>query len=140
MFHIVFGKTVPDISLNAVANLDYADCRFLKPVYPGDTLNSVSEVIGLKENSNKKTGINRGSVARGDSRASRRRGVEASRRRGVERMVIRSGAVRNCDSSAAKAQPAELNRGSSLGRGGWSVPPGPVLKFRHLPQDGQRAV
>jgi len=57
VFHIVFGKTVPDISLNAVANLGYADCRFLNPVYPGDTLNAVSEVIGLKENSNKKTGI-----------------------------------------------------------------------------------
>ena len=57
VFHIVFGKTVPDISLNAVANLGYADCRFLKAVYPGDTLNAVSEVIGLKENSNKKTGI-----------------------------------------------------------------------------------
>ena len=57
VFHMVFGKTVPDISLNAVANLGYADCRFLKPVYPGDTLNAVSEVIGLKENSNKKTGI-----------------------------------------------------------------------------------
>ena len=37
-FHIVFGKTVPDISLNAIANLGYAECRFLKPVYPGDTL------------------------------------------------------------------------------------------------------
>ena len=57
VFHVVFGKTVPDISLNAVANLGYADCRFLKPVYPGDTLNSVSEVIGLRENSNRKTGI-----------------------------------------------------------------------------------
>jgi len=57
VFHVVFGKTVPDVSLNAVANLGYADCRFLKPVYPGDTLNAVSEVIGLKENSNKKTGI-----------------------------------------------------------------------------------
>ncbi len=57
LFHIVFGKTVPDISLNAVANLGYADCRFLKAVYPGTTLNAVSEVIGLKENSNKKTGI-----------------------------------------------------------------------------------
>ena len=57
VFHIVFGKTVPDISLNAVANLGYADCRFLKPVYPGSTLTAVSEVIGLRENSNKKTGI-----------------------------------------------------------------------------------
>jgi len=54
-FHIVFGKTVPDVSLNAVANLGYADCRFLKPVFPGDTLSTVSEVIGLKENSNGKT-------------------------------------------------------------------------------------
>src|SRR6195256_908393 len=57
VFHIVFGKTVPDISINAVANLGYAGCRFLAPVYPGDTLNAVSEVIGLKENSNRKTGI-----------------------------------------------------------------------------------
>lgn len=56
-FHVVFGKTVPDISLNAVANLGYAEGRFLKPVYPGDTLRSVSEVIGLKENSNGKTGV-----------------------------------------------------------------------------------
>jgi 2-methylfumaryl-CoA hydratase len=57
VFHIVFGKTVPDISLNAVANLGYADCRFLKAVFPGSTLNAISEVIGLRENSNKKTGI-----------------------------------------------------------------------------------
>ncbi|MGB6086639.1 MaoC family dehydratase [Parvibaculum sp.] len=56
-FHIVFGKTVPDISLNAVANLGYADCRFLKPVFPGDTLSTESKVIGLKENSNGETGI-----------------------------------------------------------------------------------
>jgi len=57
VFHIVFGKSVPDISINAVANLGYAGCRFLAPVYPGDTISAVSEVIGLKENSNRKTGI-----------------------------------------------------------------------------------
>src|SRR5438132_10009017 len=57
VFHLVFGKTVPDISLNAVANLGYAECRFLRPVYPGDTLTATSEVIGLRENSNRKTGI-----------------------------------------------------------------------------------
>lgn len=55
-FHVVFGKTTPEISLNAIANLGYANGRFLKPVYPGDTLSSVSEVIGLKENSNRETG------------------------------------------------------------------------------------
>jgi 2-methylfumaryl-CoA hydratase len=57
VFHIVFGKSVPDISLNAVANLGYASGRFLALVYPGDTLNAISEVIGLKENSSRKTGI-----------------------------------------------------------------------------------
>ncbi len=57
VFHIVFGKTVPDISLNAVANLGYAACRFLAPVYPGDTLIAVSEVIGLRENANKTSGV-----------------------------------------------------------------------------------
>jgi 2-methylfumaryl-CoA hydratase len=56
-FHVVFGKTVPDISLNALANLGYAEGRWLRPVYPGDTLRSRSEVIGLKQNSNGKSGV-----------------------------------------------------------------------------------
>ncbi len=57
VFHLVFGKTVPDISLNAIANLGYAGGRFGQPVYPGDTLSTTSTVIGLKQNSNGKTGI-----------------------------------------------------------------------------------
>jgi 2-methylfumaryl-CoA hydratase len=57
VFHTVFGKTVPDVSLNAVANLGYAECRFLKPVYAGSTLSATSEVIGLRENSNKQSGV-----------------------------------------------------------------------------------
>ncbi|MBM2291684.1 MaoC family dehydratase [Sulfitobacter pseudonitzschiae] len=56
-FHIVFGKTVPDVSLNAVANLGYAEGRWKMPVWPGDTLRARSEVIGLKQNSNGKTGV-----------------------------------------------------------------------------------
>lgn len=56
-FHVVFGKTVPDVSLNAVANLGYAEGRWLKPVYEGDTLRSTSEVIGVKQNSNGKSGV-----------------------------------------------------------------------------------
>ena len=56
-FHTVFGKTVPDVSLNAVANLGYAEGRWIKPVHAGDTLRSVSEVIGLKQNSNGKSGV-----------------------------------------------------------------------------------
>jgi 2-methylfumaryl-CoA hydratase len=56
-FHVVFGKTVPDISLNALANLGYANGRFLAPVYPGDTLATTSEVIGRRENANRETGV-----------------------------------------------------------------------------------
>ena len=50
-------ETVPDISLNAVANLGYAEGRFLAPVYPGDTLTAASEVIGLRETSNGRSGV-----------------------------------------------------------------------------------
>jgi 2-methylfumaryl-CoA hydratase len=56
-FHVVFGKTVPDVSLNAVANLGYAAGRFRRAVFPGDTLSATSEVIGLKENSNRQSGV-----------------------------------------------------------------------------------
>jgi 2-methylfumaryl-CoA hydratase len=56
-FHLVFGKTVPDISLNAIANLGYANCVFKTPLYPGDTVTAESRVIGLKENSNRETGV-----------------------------------------------------------------------------------
>jgi 2-methylfumaryl-CoA hydratase len=57
VFHLVFGKTVPDVSLNAIANLGYADGRFGVPVYPGDTLRTVSEVLGVKANRDGKTGV-----------------------------------------------------------------------------------
>ena len=56
-FNMVFGKTVPDISLNSPANLGYASCKFGVPVYVGDTIKTISKVLGVKENSNKKTGI-----------------------------------------------------------------------------------
>ena len=57
VFHIVFGKSVADISHNATANLGYADVRFTRPVYPGDTLVSESEVIGLREVSSGEGGV-----------------------------------------------------------------------------------
>ncbi|MFO0695815.1 MAG: MaoC family dehydratase [Polyangiales bacterium] len=56
-FHMVFGKTVPDVSLNAVANLGYANGIFGVPVYPGDTVSTRSTVIGVKELSNGKAGV-----------------------------------------------------------------------------------
>jgi 2-methylfumaryl-CoA hydratase len=57
LFHMVFGRTVADISLNAIANLGYANCKFGVPVFPGDTISARSTVIGLKENSNGESGV-----------------------------------------------------------------------------------
>lgn len=57
VFHIVFGRAVPDVSLNSPANLGYADVRFLQPVYPGDTLRAETEVIGKRETSRDDVGI-----------------------------------------------------------------------------------
>ncbi|DAB34080.1 MAG TPA: hypothetical protein CFH82_07230 [Sulfurospirillum sp. UBA12182] len=57
MFHLTFGKSVQDISLNAIANLGYAEVSFKKPVFVGDTVSMSSRIIGLKENSNGKSGV-----------------------------------------------------------------------------------
>ncbi|MEY4583050.1 MAG: hypothetical protein RL701_7753 [Pseudomonadota bacterium] len=84
VFHIVFGKTVNDVSLNAVANLGYADVRFLAPVYPGDTLRSVSEVLGKKENKSGQNGIvwvkTTGTNQRGETVLEYRRWVMVNKR------------------------------------------------------------
>ena len=57
VFHIVFGRAVPDVSLNSPANLGYADVRFLNTVYPGETLRAETEVIGKRETSRPDVGI-----------------------------------------------------------------------------------
>jgi 2-methylfumaryl-CoA hydratase len=57
VFHVVIAKTVPDISMNAVANLGYAEFRWGVPVYPGDTLSVRSKVLGLRETSDRKSGV-----------------------------------------------------------------------------------
>ena len=57
VFNVAFGKTVNDVSYNAIANLGYADVRFMAPVYAGDTITCESQVIGTKENSNGASGI-----------------------------------------------------------------------------------
>lgn len=57
LFHMTFGKSVQDISLNAIANLGYAEVSFKNPAYVGDTVSMESTVIGLKENSNGKSGV-----------------------------------------------------------------------------------
>jgi len=57
VFHVVIAKTVSDISTNAVANLGYAEFRWGVPVYPGDTLSVRSTVLGLRETSDRRSGV-----------------------------------------------------------------------------------
>lgn len=56
-FHLVFARSVADVSRHAVANLGYAEGRFGAWLYPGDTVHASSEIIGLKENASGETGI-----------------------------------------------------------------------------------
>ena len=55
-FHIVFGKTVPDVCLNAVANLGYAEAASSSRSTRATPATS-GEVIGLEQNSNGRTGV-----------------------------------------------------------------------------------
>lgn len=57
VFHIVFGRTVGEISLNSPGNLGYADLRFPRPVFTGDTLRAETETLGWRETSKGDTGV-----------------------------------------------------------------------------------
>ena len=57
VFNVVLGKTVNDISFNAVSNLGYADGRFGAMVYPGDTLSARSTILGLRQTSGGDAGV-----------------------------------------------------------------------------------
>lgn len=57
VFHAVFGQTVRQISLNAVANLGYAGLQWHGAVRYGQTLTTRIRIVGLKENSNRKSGV-----------------------------------------------------------------------------------
>ena len=57
VFHMVFGRTVPDLSLNAIANLGYAGVKFSKPVFEGDTIYGESEILETRTTSRGDRGI-----------------------------------------------------------------------------------
>ena len=57
VFHTVLGQTVRQISLNAKANLGYAEIVWRKPVHVGDEISTTAQIIGLKENRSLKTGV-----------------------------------------------------------------------------------
>ena len=117
VFHMVFGKTVPDISLNAIANLGYAGCIFGAPVYPGDSLKVSSEVIGLKENSNRKTGV------------VYVRSTGLNQRREMVLDYIRWAMVRKRDSGAPVPPPVVPNLLAAVPAEQLVVPEGPAPEF-----------
>jgi len=51
VMNVVFSQTVEDISENARANLEYIDMRFGAPVYPGDTLEAETTILGVTPSS-----------------------------------------------------------------------------------------
>ncbi len=57
IFHQVLGQTVRHVSLNAIANLGYAELVFHRPAFSGETVHTEAVVIGLKENSSGNSGI-----------------------------------------------------------------------------------
>ena len=94
VFHVVFGASVPDISHNATANLGYAEVRFLRPVYPGDTLVAETYVIGLREVSSGEAGVvyvrTRGTNQRGQEVVSLVRWVLVPKRDNAEARGVNS--------------------------------------------------
>jgi itaconyl-CoA hydratase len=46
---VVTGQSVPDLSQNALANLEWDEIKMPNPVFEGDTIYSRSEVLGTRE-------------------------------------------------------------------------------------------
>jgi len=55
VFNIVFGLSVEDLSENRSLFLGIDDCKFIEPVYVGDTLRAESEVLGKRTSKSNKT-------------------------------------------------------------------------------------
>ena len=53
VFSIAVGMSVTDMSLNAIANLEYETVKHLGPTYHGDTLYSASTVLEKTESKSK---------------------------------------------------------------------------------------
>lgn len=57
VFNIVLSLGVQNDSEKAIANLGYYDAHFLRPVYPGDTIRSLTKVLAKKDRGEGKPGI-----------------------------------------------------------------------------------
>ena len=57
VFNLVLSLGVQNDSEKAIANLGYYNAQFLRPVYPGDTLRSLTKVVDRQERGADKPGI-----------------------------------------------------------------------------------
>jgi len=57
VFNVVLGLGVQNDSEKAIANLGYYDAKFLRPVFPGDTLRSMTRVLDRHDRGGGKPGI-----------------------------------------------------------------------------------
>ena len=57
VFNVVLSLGVQNDSEKAIANLGYYDAQFLRPVYPGDTIRSLTKVLAKKDRGEGKPGI-----------------------------------------------------------------------------------
>ncbi len=57
VFNLVLSLGVQNDSEKAIANLGYYDAQFLRPVYPGDTIRSLTKVVDRQERGADKPGI-----------------------------------------------------------------------------------
>ncbi len=57
VFNVALSLGVQNNSEKAMANLGYYDARFIRPVYPGDTLRALSLVLNRRERGEGKPGI-----------------------------------------------------------------------------------
>ena len=57
VFNVALSLGVQNNSEKAMANLGYYDARFIRPVYPGDTLRALSLVLNRRERGESKPGI-----------------------------------------------------------------------------------
>jgi 2-methylfumaryl-CoA hydratase len=146
VFHSSFGQTVRNISLNARANLGYADIRWQAPVYPGDTLTTELEILGCRPNANGTTGVvwvgNRCTNQRGETVLSYTRWVMVRRR--TDGALGPGGAPAlpdhvHASTLAGMALPSRIPRGEHTGGCfGWEdYAPGEVLHHSDGMQVGQ---
>lgn len=57
VFAVAVGQTVADISGRAIANLEYKEIKHYAPIFHGDTIYTLSKIVGITESSKGDRGV-----------------------------------------------------------------------------------